>query len=357
MSLSEISITDIARAFATQGEPIMVSPVGEGLINDSYLVKCPARQYLLQRINTRVFQNPAAVMQNIARVTGHLAEKARQRYPDDWQRRVLTLVPTCEDEPMWQDGHGNCWRMYPFIENSRTLQSLSDPGEAYSAAHTFGGFVRELADLPPPTLHETIPAFHDTPARLARLEAVINADPVKRRAGAEEVTEKILSYRKLTTALGERQLPLRTVHNDTKINNVLFDASTGDALCVVDLDTVMPGLALHDFGDLVRSAASVASADGLRLDITLYEALLRGWVDGTGEILTRDERSMLWIAPQVITLELAIRFLTDHLEGDRYFKTDHPTRNLERAEQQLSLLRSIQAQERLMRSLSDSVSA
>ncbi|MES9959648.1 MAG: aminoglycoside phosphotransferase family protein [Sedimenticola sp.] len=356
MSLSEIPITDIARAFAIEGTPITVNPVGEGLINDSYLVKCRARQYLLQRINTRVFQNPTEVMQNIARVTDHLAEKARQRYPDDWQRRVLTLVPTCADEPMLQDGHGNCWRMYPFIENSRTLQTLNDPGEAYSAAHAFGGFVRELADLPPPTLHETIPAFHDTPARLARLEAVINADPVKRRAGAEEVTEEILSYRNLTTVLGERQFPLRTVHNDTKINNVLFDASTGDALCVVDLDTVMPGLALHDFGDLVRSAASVASADGLRLDITLYEALLRGWVDGTGEILTRDERSMLWIAPQVITLELAIRFLTDHLEGDRYFKTDHPTHNLERAEQQLSLLRSMQAQERLMRSLCEAVS-
>ncbi|MET0086690.1 MAG: aminoglycoside phosphotransferase family protein [Sedimenticola sp.] len=349
MSLSEIPITDIARAFATQGEPIMVSPVGKGLINDSYLVKCPVRQYLLQRINTRVFQNPAVVMQNIARVTGHLAEKARQRYPDDWQRRVLTLVLTCEDEPMWQDGHGNCWRMYPFIENSRTLQTLNDPGKAYSAAHAFGGFVRELADLPPPKLHETIPDFHDTPARLARLEAVITADPGKRRAGAEEVIGEILSYRNLPTALGERQLPLHTVHNDTKINNVLFDATTGDALCVVDLDTVMPGLAPHDFGDLVRSAASIASADGLRLDITLYEALLRGWVDGTGEILAQDERSMLWIAPQVISLELAIRFLTDHLEGDRYFKIDHPNHNLERAIEQLSLLNSMQAQEKSMK--------
>ncbi|MES9962783.1 MAG: aminoglycoside phosphotransferase family protein [Candidatus Sedimenticola sp. 20ELBAFRAG] len=351
MSLPTTPI-DIARRFDT-GSPLhSVAPMGEGLINDSYRVECQEHRYLLQRINTHVFSEPEKVMQNIARVTGHLAAKAQQTWGGDWQRHVLTITPGLDGDIIQQDEAGNYWRMYHFIENSTTIQSVTDPSSAYSAAQAFGRFVQELSDLPEPPLHETIIDFHNTPARLDQLETAIERQACNCPTEADKTIERLLSHRNLAPILNTAGLPLRTVHNDTKINNILFDSDTAAALCVVDLDTVMPGLALHDFADLVRSASMVTNAGKPLTNLQIYEALLKGWINGVGDMLSREERSLLWIAPQVITLELAMRFLTDHLEGNHYFKVNQPGQNLERTIEQLDLLESMQSHERTMKKLS-----
>ncbi len=345
---SDETLLALANRFALDGNPLSAAPFGGGLINDSYRLECADRGFLLQRINLRVFTEPALVMDNIQRVTSHLVPKIQRRYPKDWKRRVLQLIPTKQGNPVHIDKAGHWWRMFRFVENSVAYATTPDISAAYAAAEAFGGFTRDLTDLPGPPLHETIPAFHDTPARLEALLRTWDADPFDRAQKSGDALEQILQHRRLVPLLSGAHLPARTVHNDTKIDNVLFDAGGLRACCVVDLDTVMPGMALHDFGDLIRSAAAVQDNGRLRLDMQLYDALLNGWLSGMGETLSGEEKNLLAISPQVITLELAIRFLTDHLEGDRYFKVQRAGQNLQRTQGQLSLLTSMQAQEKEM---------
>lgn len=352
MSRAE-KLVETAKGFDIESPILSVNPAGEGLINDSYRVECLAHRYLLQRINTRVFTEPEKVMQNIQRVTEHLADKARQQYGTDWQRHVLTLIPGADGNCLVHDETGGCWRMYRFIEKSTAPQSVNDPEIAYSAARAFGSFTRELADLPSPQLHETIADFHNTPRRIEQLKAAAKENPHNRNNETDETIRRLQAHHTLAFILHDADMPIRAVHNDTKINNVLLDAETNEALCVVDLDTVMPGLALHDFADMVRSAAAVRPEKTTRLDLDIFESLLEGWLEGVGDILVDKEKSLLWVAPQVITLELAARFLTDHLEGDRYFKVNHPGQNLDRAAAQLQLLESMQRNEQAMRAISE----
>jgi Ser/Thr protein kinase RdoA (MazF antagonist) len=299
-------------------------------------------RFLLQRINTQIFHDPVALMKNIERVTTHLAGKE-----PDGSRRVLTLVRTCEGQAWQMDAEGSFWRMYRFIEGTRSYDVVETATQAYEAARAFGEFQRMLAELPAPRLHETIPDFHSTPKRLEALKRAIEADALGRAAGAEREIAFALERESVTRLLVEAGLPERVTHNDTKINNVLLDERTGQRICVIDLETVMPGLAPYDFGDMVRTMTCRAAEDErdlslVRIEMEMFEALARGYLSVAGSFLTNAEKGMLVEAGRVITLEQGIRFLTDYLDGDRYFKVHRPGQNLDRARAQFRLVESLE---------------
>jgi aminoglycoside phosphotransferase (APT) family kinase protein len=342
---------EAADAFRTDGRLARVRPLTIGHIHDTYLVTREAgvatHRYLLQRINSHVLTAPARVMVNIMRVTEHLRGCLQREGREVEADRLISVVPARNGEPWWRDRSGDWWRTYTYVENSRSYDSVEAPELAYRGARAFGDFARLLASLPGPRLEETIPQFHDTPARFAALQGAVSADPLNRAAQAAEaiafaeVREPLA--RVLTEPQGEGKLPERVVHNDTKFNNVLFDRDSGQALCVVDLDTVMPGLLLHDFGDLVRSTLGTvgeAAREPAALDLRppIFEAVARGYMAGAGAILKNEEAELMYEAAQMITLELGMRFLADHLQGDRYFGAMYPGQNLERACSQFRLL-------------------
>ena len=260
---SELHLRSIAAQFDIAGEYRASDPVGSGHINDTYCVAFEdcgqPKRYVLQRINHLVFKNPALVMENIERVTAHLAKKLASK--PDANRRVLRLIPVRGGLRYFQDEQGNFWRAYRFIENARSHDAVAAPRQAFEAAKAYGQFQKMLADLPPPPLHETIPDFHDTPKRCAALLKAIEKDSFNRAAAAKKEIEFASARAPMADTLLKANLPQRVTHNDTKFNNVLLDDATGEGVCVVDLDTVMPGLALYDFGDLVRSATNSAIED------------------------------------------------------------------------------------------------
>jgi aminoglycoside phosphotransferase (APT) family kinase protein len=348
--------------FAVEGRPAGLAPHRGGLINHSWLATVDAgerrQRFLLQQINRRVFRRPEHVVENMARVTRHLAERiAGEGQPHD-EQRVLSLVPTHEGTSHHVDAHGETWRLEPWIEGTRSLERAATEEQAFGTARAFGRYLLELHDLPPPRLHETIPGFHDSPARLVAFERAVGADPLGRAAGCREEILALLRRRALAQVLAERvargEIPERPVHNDAKIANLLFGAASGEALCVVDLDTTMPGLALHDFGDLARSTVSDSAEDDPDLSHvlarpTFFAAIAEGFVEGAGLTLTALERSLLPTAAAVIVYEQALRFLTDHLEGDGYYRTERPGHNLDRARTQLRLLESLESAEATLR--------
>jgi aminoglycoside phosphotransferase (APT) family kinase protein len=289
-------------------------------------------------------------MANIVRVTAHLQAVARARHPQDWRRRALRLLPTLAGDWFVRDEAGSGWRCYHFIEDSHVYRRVDRVDHARAAARAFGEFLTDLQDLPTGAIGASVPGLHDTPARLAALRAAAGRDELGRVAEVEPELAALLDREADAARLADAGLPLRVVHNDTKLNNVLFDRATDRPLCVVDLDTVMPGLALHDFGDLVRSAAASGLEDAASVDFRLevFEALVAGYLDGAGAILTDGERALMAAAPRVITLELAARFLTDYLQGDRYFKTSRPGQNRDRCRAQLALLQDMERQEAQM---------
>jgi hypothetical protein len=351
-----------ARAFDIDGDFISAAPYGSGHINDSYCAvfqrNGAASRYLLQRINHHIFRNPVVLMQNIERVTAHLAAQV-ESHPDR-NRRVLTLIPSRADGPLHVDSERNYWRAYRFIENATTYNSVESADQAYQAARAFGEFQRMLADLPAPRLHDTIPDFHHTPRRFAALERAISADVAGRVNLAGPEIEFALARKPLSSALLDAALPERVTHNDTKINNVLLDDVTGEGTCVIDLDTVMPGLAAYDFGDMVRTATSPAPEDEVDLSrvsmqFPLFEALARGYLSTARGFLTPAEKEHLAISGKVITFEIGIRFLTDYLSGDTYFKVHRQGHNLDRCRSQFKLLESIEQQEGQMNKLIRSI--
>jgi Ser/Thr protein kinase RdoA (MazF antagonist) len=298
-------------------------------------------------------------MDNIERVTDHLARVLAAEGVRDLERRCLTLVRSGDGRPYWIDPLDRWWRAYRYVDNSRSCEGLGSPQEAFRIAAAFGAFARRLQDLPG-RLHETISGFHDTLRHLDTLRRAVLDDAYGRAAHAREEIDFILrreaSAQLLSPTGPASGFPERVVHNDTKVDNVLCDRDTGEVLCVVDLDTVMPGCLLHDFGDLVRSAAArgaedIADHSRVAIDLSLYEALARGYLDGTRALFTPAELELLPLAPRVITLELAARFLTDHLCGDRYFKIRFPGQNLRRCQVQERLLWSMELQAREMREI------
>jgi hypothetical protein len=278
----------------------------------------------------------------------------------DGSRRRLTLLPTREGGAWHRDESGHYWRCYIFIEKARSYDAIQSPQQAFEAAKAFGQFQKLLSDLPPPRLHDTIPDFHHTPKRFARLEEALAADAVQRADLARTEIQFALRRKPMASLLLEAKLPERVTHNDTKINNVLLDEQSGQEVCVIDLDTVMPGLALYDFGDLVRTGTSPALEDErdlarVTMQFPMFEALLRGYLSTAADFLTPAERRHLVFAGKLITFEIGLRFLTDFLAGDTYFKVHREGHNLDRCRTQFKLVESIEQQEEQMNKLVETV--
>jgi hypothetical protein len=338
--------------FAADGRLVALEPHVTGLINDSWLASLESqgttRRYLLQQINRRVFRRPEQVLENMLRVTRHLAARLAGEAGPDLSRRVLALVPTLEGAPGHVDARGETWRLLPWIEGARAEERAASEADARETARAFGAFARQLADLGPPALHATIPGFHDTKARVEALEAAVARDEASRASEVRREIDALLERRALAAVLDAAGVPPRPVHNDAKVANVLFDARAGGALAVVDLDTTMPGLVAHDFGDLVRTAVSDSAEDerdlariGVRMPV--FAALAEGYLAGIAPAITADERAQLVPGARAIVYEQAIRFLADHLDGDTYYRISRPRHNLDRARAQLSLLLSLES--------------
>ena len=328
-------------------EPI---PYGEGHINQTYAITVTseqgAKRYILQKINTDTFKDPAGLMENICGVTDFLREKAKQRGADP-ARATLHVVPTKEGRPYYQAADGGCWRVYDFVEDTVCLQQVQSAEDFYQSAVAFGNFQHQLADYPAHTLHETIPHFHDTPKRFADFQRAVVEDRMGRVAQVQREIEFVRAreadYHVMVDLLAAGKLPLRVTHNDTKLNNILFDKTTGEGLCVIDLDTVMPGLAHYDFGDSIRFGANTAAEDEadlskVSLDLEYFGAYAKGFLSQAGESLTQTEIDQLAFSAKLMTFECGMRFLTDYLNGDTYFKTAYPEHNLVRARNQFALV-------------------
>jgi len=354
----------VAREFSLGGDIIATKPYGSGHINDTFLVETAPGQgpsrFVLQRINHNVFRRPDDLMANVERVCAHAHAKLRQAGVADADRRTLRLIPTRAGKAWHVDAAGNRWRCYHFIEGATGHDVVRSPAQAYAAAKAFGAFQALLADLPGGRLHETIPGFHDTPSRLARFQEALAKDSQGRAAAAvPEIAFALARAHEVSVvvdALRDGSLPERVTHNDTKLNNVLLDDITQEGVCVIDLDTVMPGSVLYDFGDLVRTSTSPAAEDEtdlslVRLQFPMFEALVQGYLASAGGFLTPREKELLPFAGKLITFEIGLRFLTDWLDGDTYFKIKRPTHNLDRARTQFKLVESIEAQLPAMQAL------
>lgn len=349
-SLTPETIDNAIAAFCLDGSPRSVNPHGNGHINDTFLVTCEdagkEKKYILQRMNHSIFRNPQALMENVAGVTSYLQEKIRERNGDP-DRETLSVVKTKTGENYFKDSLHNFWRIFPFIDNTFCLETVENARDFYDCAVAFGDFQRQLADYPAGTLHETIPHFHDTPSRFRDFKKAVEDDPLGRAASVRHEIDFALAREADTHALMDLlekgELPLRVTHNDTKLNNILFDNDTRKALCVIDLDTVMPGLSLYDFGDSIRTGASTGAEDEtdlskIELDLSLFETFTEGFLKGCAGSLTPLEIKMLPMGAKLMTYECGIRFLADHLVGDIYFKIHHENHNLDRARTQFKLV-------------------
>jgi hypothetical protein len=347
-------LASISAMFQISGSLIGASAYGDGHIHDSYVVTYEhegvSRRYLHQRINHSVFVDPPAVMENIQRITDHMRRKLSADGRQDAGRRTMTLIPTRTESNYLVSDDGVYWRTYAFIERTQTHQTIESPKQAYQAARAFGNFQRLLSDLPGPRLAETIQDFHNTPKRFEAFDRVVEVAPSDL---ANEAQVQIAFARKhealahdLEVLRTQSRICERITHNDTKLNNVLFDADSGEAICVVDLDTVMPGLSLYDFGDMVRTMTCPAAEDEtdlscVEIQVPLFEALVSGYLESTQALLSATEVANLVSAGKTIIFEQGLRFLTDHLVGDVYYKTEHPGQNLDRCRTQFKLIESI----------------
>lgn len=354
-------VSSVGSQFAVAGKFLLGEEIQSGHINSTYRVSYQQpdgsiTRYILQAINRHVFKDPCAVMRNVELVTAHINSRVL-RVKKDSGGQTLGLFPARAGGSWVEDENGTIWRCYNFIEGCVTYDIIGNTRQAYQAAHAFGAFQDLVSDLDANLIVETIPDFHDTRKRFARLQEAAAADPHQRLGSVRAEFDFIVARESLTGLLLDLaeagKIPVRVTHNDTKINNVMIDAETDEAVCVIDLDTVMPGLALYDFGDLVRSATNLAAEDErdlskVRMDMPLFEALVSGYLDAAGSFLNQTETDHLVHSAKLLALELGIRFLTDHLEGDVYFKTHRPDQNLDRARTQLKLVESIEEQEAAM---------
>ena len=354
----------VASEFHFGGKIVSAAPYGSGHINDTFLtlveIAGQQRRFILQRINHQVFKQPDLLMENVARVCAHAHAKLRAAGTGDAHRRALRLIPTHQGKAWHVDPSGNRWRCYDFIEGATGHDVVRSPAQAEAAAKAFGAFQSLLADLPGERLHETIPDFHHTPSRFARFQAALAKDSHGRAAAAgPEIAFALARAGEVSVvvdALRDGSLPERVTHNDTKLNNVLLDDVTQEGVCVIDLDTVMPGSALYDFGDLVRTSTSPAAEDEtdlslVRMQLPMFAALVRGYLSSARGFLTPREKELLPFAGKLITFEIGLRFLTDWLEGDTYFKIKRPAHNLDRCRTQFKLVASIEEQLPAMREI------
>lgn len=341
----------IAQHFQIQGTPKSCAPYGDGHINETYLLTTDCQVYILQKINHHVFHNPPAVMENIVNITTHLKKKLNAA-GEDSRRKCLNVIPSKTGSSYYLDG-ADYWRMYLFISNSLSLNQVETSDEFYDSGLAFGRFFALLADFPAATLNETIPNFHHTPKRFEALTAACREDKAHRLSA---VTEEVAFFNAradfthyLVDRIASGELPLVVTHNDTKLNNILFDATTREALCILDLDTIMPGLSAYDFGDSIRFGASTALEDEpdlskVHFDLSLYEVYAKGYLLGCGGQLTPAEVDALPYGAIMMTLENGIRFLADYLNGDTYYKIHRESHNLDRCRTQIRLVSEMEQQ-------------
>jgi Ser/Thr protein kinase RdoA (MazF antagonist) len=334
-------------AFGLEGRLLACEPLKRGHIHDTFVATCERRagtsRFVLQCLNTHVFREPEAVMENLLRVTRHQRAALERAGAPDAERRSLRVLLARDGRPWHVDGEARFWRGFPFIEGTVSHERPAHGAQAREAARAFGRFAASLRDLPAPPLRVTIPGFHDLAARRAALDDAVAADPRQRAAGlGREIDAARALGERVAAALDEAAQPRRAVHNDCKLNNLLFDAARDEALCVVDLDTVMEGALLHDFGEIVRTATNPRpedepDPDTVRPDLALHEALAAGYLEGARELVGPAELDALPLAGARMACENAIRFLTDYLLGDVYFRIQRPSHNLDRHRSQARL--------------------
>lgn len=348
--LIEQQMESVVFRFRVKGKVKSIQAFGNGHINRSYIVTMveggEEKRYTLQQINTSVFRNPDELMENIQSITAHIRRKLREEGKDPERGTLHMMSDRAGEHRYVKDAYGSYWRMYPFIDDCISYDIVDCPEVFRNAARAFGTFQAQLADYPAYTLNETIPHFHDTGSRYMDFEAAVARDLVGRAESVQEEIAFVRAHRKETyliqNAIIAGEIPVRVTHNDTKLNNVLMDKEN-NAVCVVDLDTVMPGSALYDFGDSIRFGASTALEDEedlskVQLDLELFEAFADGYLETAGPAMTTKEIEWLPFAAKMMTLECGIRFLTDYLNGDTYFKIAHAEHNLVRARTQFKLV-------------------
>ncbi|MCQ2371075.1 MAG: aminoglycoside phosphotransferase family protein [Akkermansia sp.] len=346
----------IAGMFDLRADYVCGGPYGSGHINDTYRIETDQAglrvNYILQRVNSNVFRQPIPLMENVKRVTDEALRVLHEEGCKEAYRRTLTLIPANDGKPYAQDAEGNVWRVYLCIERARTYDMIENPGQCIEVARAFGNFQKLGANLPGEPLFETIPDFHNTTKRFETFQKAIAADPLGRAASVQKEIDWYLSREadchKVVNYLKSGELPMRVTHNDTKLNNVMLDDVTGEGICVIDLDTTMPGSSLYDFGDMIRTSTSPAAED--EKDISLvtmrmeyFEALAKGYCEAA-TFLTPLEKELLPFSGKLLTMECGMRFLTDYLEGDTYFKIHRPEHNLDRTRTQMALVESIEQQ-------------
>ncbi|MBS7297945.1 MAG: aminoglycoside phosphotransferase family protein [Eubacteriales bacterium] len=340
-------LSDIIHKFAIDAD---ISPYGNGHINDTYIAESNPR-YIMQKINSNVFKNPYEVMENIVNVTEHLKQKIAEN-GGDTSRETLRVIKTIDGDTLYLAEDGNYFRMYNYIENATSYDAVENPQQFTEAARAFGKFQNMLADFPADKLHETIPNFHDTRKRFENLKKAIAEDKMGRLESVKAEVEFALAHEAevgtIVDAIADGSVPLRVTHNDTKLNNVMLDNVTGEGVCVIDLDTVMPGSLLYDYGDALRFGASTGAEDEtdlskINFSLELFEAFTKGFLGEVGSKLTPRERELLPFGAKIMTFECGIRFLTDYLEGDTYFKIHREHHNLDRCRTQFKLVADMEA--------------
>jgi hypothetical protein len=350
--------------FKLKGMVMSAIPYGSGHINDTFLMTLrkddgSEGRVIMQRMNDAIFTQPEELMENILNVTSYLREVIIQNGGDP-ERETLNVIRTKEDKPYFVDSEGNYWRCYIFIEDARTYDKVESKEDFYQSAVAFGNFQRLLADYPAETLHETIKGFHDTKARFEVFKKAVADDVCGRAASVQKEIDFYLAHEELANVFGDMlangEVPLRVTHNDTKLNNVMIDDATRKGICVIDLDTVMPGLAMNDFGDSIRFGASTAVEDEKDLDkvwcdMELFDAYAKGFIEGCGGKLTSKEIEALPMGAKVMTFECGMRFLTDYLQGDVYFKVHREGHNLDRTRTHIKLIQDMEEKWEVMKAI------
>lgn len=368
MLISMEQLKDIFNQFKASGTYLSGAPYGSGHIHSTFRIETAEPEfdnYILQKLNNSIFKNIDQLQDNIKRVTEHIRRKLELSGTHDLDRKVLTLIDTNDEKPFLLDSEGTYWRMYIFIKDHKSYDLVGNESMAFEGGKAIGRFQAQLADLGGPELNETIPYFHDIEKRLESFHRIVKSNPVNR---VEDISREIEFVRsreedmKIILKLGrEKRIPLRITHNDTKFNNILLDQND-KALCVIDLDTVMPGYVHYDFGDAIRTAANSSLEDEpdltkVYLNIDLYKAYAEGYLGEIGSVLSQTEIDYLAFAPRLITFIIGLRFLTDHIDGDNYFRIHHEHHNLQRARTQFKLVESNEEQYELMKNIIKDISS
>ncbi len=364
----EDQLQEVSKKFQIYGEILHAEPCKIGHINETYTATYAQGgvqvRYIHQKINRHVFRSPDEVMNNLMRVTTHIRSRLEANQAEDITRRVLIVVPTRDGDSFYVNEEGDFWRTFVFVEGVQSFEAVESDQQAYQAGVAFGEFQNLLSDLPGERLHETIPRFHHSRDRFNALIRATEEDHVNRAKNATKEIEFCQRHEAIVDiilkGMKSGEIPERVTHNDTKFNNVMLDKGTGKAMCVVDLDTVMPGSVLYDFGDMIRTTTSPTLEDErdlsrVKMHMPTFQELAKGYIQSAGPFLTPNERSLLAFSGKLIAFTIGLRFLTDYLEGDHYFRVHRPHHNRDRARTQFKLVQSITEQEEAMQQYIDQI--